>query len=330
MNSDTVFIVNTQEEFAEYFPAAVSEPDNFTDYSLLFVYGKTTNKIVNTSYDIVPETDGTYRLDVDIELVAEQATDVWYFSILVPKIPAESVIPYKKTQGVKPDAVEKIENLKTRLRIVEPTLISPGDVEYLWRANPGDVIMNYPPYLSYEEHTYFGYSDVDGKVLLCKALNFPDSAKKWKGEFVYTFVLGTITEINVQMNGTVRLYTDEKGEKYGTLELTSLEPSGPESDEPVRLQPGVYVETYPYPGRSKFYFMDDEKVKREAFATQTFKYEICEDEYAIILDNIDYEGYISTMFFRVMNNSKFEIMDLYPSTAERTGSIIMTFEKENN
>jgi hypothetical protein len=96
LNADTVFIINTQEQFAKYFPTATSKPDNFTDYSLLFAYGKTTGKIVKTSYDLVPETDGTYRLDIDIELAAEQTPDVWYVSVLVPKIPDVSIIPYKK------------------------------------------------------------------------------------------------------------------------------------------------------------------------------------------------------------------------------------------
>jgi hypothetical protein len=226
-----------------------------------------------------------------------------------------------------PDDGIKIENLQTRLRIVEPNLISPADVEYFWRADPGNIIMNYPPYHWYEEHTYFGYTDADGETLLCQVTGFPESAKQWKGEFVFTSTMGTITEINIQLSGTVRLYTGDKGEKYGTLELTSLEPTGPESNEPV-LQPGVYVETYPYPGRSKIDFIDNEKMKIEAFATLRFKYEIRKNEYAIILDNMDYEGYISTMFFRVMNNSKFEVTDLYPSTADRTGGIIMTFEIE--
>jgi hypothetical protein len=103
LNADTVFVINTQVEFDKYFPTATSKPENFTDYSLLFVYGKTTTKIVETSHDIVSETNRTYRLDVDIELGAAQAPDVWYVSILVPKIPGVSVIPLKKTLSGVPE-----------------------------------------------------------------------------------------------------------------------------------------------------------------------------------------------------------------------------------
>jgi hypothetical protein len=339
LNADTVFVINTQEEFVRYFPTATSMPDNFTDYSLLFVYGRTRNKIVETSYDIVPEANAAYRLDVDMELAAEQTPDVWYVSILVPKIPDVSVVPYKKTLSgvpeVQPDAVVKIESFQTRLRIVEPKLISPEDVEYVWRANPRDMIMYYPPYLSYQGNIYFGYTDADGKILLCEVLNFPESAKQWKAEFVHTIPLGTVTETNVKMNGTVRLYTDDKGEKYGTLELTSLEPAGPESDEPV-LQSTVYVETYPEQGNTVFDFTVPGTLQittgynYPSPLVDQYKYELHELEHAIITDHIDFEGHKATVFFRMINNSEIETEHPYPSIAERSGWIYMTLRKINN
>ncbi|MDR2773483.1 MAG: hypothetical protein LBC19_01860 [Tannerella sp.] len=48
--------------------------------------------------------------------------------------------------------------------------------------------------------------------------------------------------VKFRMSGTVRLYVDNTGEKYGTLELTSLEPSG--AREPANLQSGIYTETF--------------------------------------------------------------------------------------
>jgi hypothetical protein len=330
-NTDTVFVINTQAEFVKYFPTATSRPDNFTDYSLLFVYGTTANKIVETSHDLVPETDAAYRLNVDIEWAAEQTPDVWYVSILVPKIPGVSPIPYKKTQGQKPDAVEEIENFQTRLRIVEPKLISPKDVEYVWGANPKDIIMYYPPYHSYQGNIYFGYTDADGEILLCKVLNFPESAKQWEAEFVYIYGLGTVTETNVKINGTVRLYTDDKGEKYGTLELTSLEPTGPESDEPA-LQPGVYMETFPYPGNTRMDFIDGERVNITRNLNYSpelyeYKYEIGEHAVKFTYTN-GTRGYET--FFRVVSNSRIEMEYPYVITAERTGWQILTLERESD
>ncbi|MDR1224126.1 MAG: hypothetical protein LBL07_14795, partial [Tannerella sp.] len=58
-----------------------------------------------------------------------------------------------------------------------------------------------------------------------------EATLQWEGEFVYTTPLGTVTEVNIQMSGTVRLYTSDKGEKYGKLDMTSLEPTGPETNE---------------------------------------------------------------------------------------------------
>jgi hypothetical protein len=97
LNVDTVFVINSQEEFAKNFPTATAKPDNFTDYSLLFAYGTTTNKIVKTTHKVVAETGGTYRMDVDIELEEEQIPDVWCVTVLVPKIPDASVVPFQKT-----------------------------------------------------------------------------------------------------------------------------------------------------------------------------------------------------------------------------------------
>ncbi|MDR1097545.1 MAG: hypothetical protein LBL57_05380 [Tannerella sp.] len=230
----------------------------------------------------------------------------------------------------KPDEVVKIENLQTRLRLLDPKFYVKRDE--IWRSDPKDIIIDYPPSQEHKADTYFGYADADGQILLCEVINFPESAKQWKGAFAYTTGWTTITEINVQMSGTIRLYTDDKDEKYGTLELTSLEPV-PESSEPV-LQPGVYLETYPTPGYTKIDFIDREKVKiTEGYSSihsesYTYKYEI--REHVITLTEIN--GAISEygLFFHVLNNSKFELETFYTLLGNKTGWPVITFEKENN
>jgi hypothetical protein len=224
----------------------------------------------------------------------------------------------------------KIENLQTRLRIVESLFAEDiVPLQELWYANPKGIIMNYLPEQYHEGGAYFGYEDVDGKTVLCEVINFSEYAKQWKGEFVHTMVFVTVTEINVQMNGTVRLYTGDNGEKYGTLELTSLEPTGPESDKPA-LRPGVYVETYPYPGNTRIDFIDGEKVNITQncnFSPELYKYKYEIREHTVKFTEIDgTRGH--EKFFRVVNNSQIEIEYSYIVTAERVGWQILTLERE--
>lgn len=238
----------------------------------------------------------------------------------------------------------KIENLKTRLRIIEPYYVAAYDVENVWQANPeniiinysmrNDVIVNYPPYDSFNGSTFFGYTDENGETLLCKVSNFPDSAKKWNGEFVHEIPRAvTVTEINVLLSGIVRIETDDKGEKYGTMELTSLIPSDPESNKPV-LQPGTYRQAYPIVDnleKVKIDFIDQKKVKftvpGDPESPRTYNYEIRNDEHIIILDEIDNPGE-TTHFFRVINDSEFEVDYFYATTAEYPVFVITSFERE--
>lgn len=230
----------------------------------------------------------------------------------------------------KTDDGVKIENLQTRLRIVE-SIFDDENPEDIWRSNPKGIMMNYLPVQQSKGNAYFGYTDADGSVLLCEVINYSDFAKSWKGEFVHTTPLGTITEINILMNATIQLYTNDNGEKYGTLELMLLEQSGIESDEPT-LQSGVYLDTYPHSGCTIVDFIDKETVKITSVEVPddqfTYKYKIC--EHAIILT--DPNGVVpeQKLFFRIINNSKFELDYLYSTTAEKSGSVIMTFEREKD
>jgi hypothetical protein len=244
-----------------------------------------------------------------------------------------------------PYAVAKIENLQTRLRILDPDgnyywreHLWQSDIkdlvthENMWRWDPKNVIVHFPPQPEhYRVDTYFGYADADGQTLLCETVNFPEAALQWKEDFSSN--QGNLLEVNVQMSGTVRLYTDDTGKKYGTLELASLKPSESEGGEPVNLQLGVYTETYPGRGRTLINFIDKETLKitqmrdGEAYQTNKWRYEI-RDNYTIRLTE---EGAMSggELFFRVISDSKFEWEYMYIITAEH-GLPVMTFEKENN
>jgi hypothetical protein len=239
----------------------------------------------------------------------------------------------------KPDDGVKIENLQTRLRIIDPGYLSRESIwkydlkdsitgKNMWRWDPKNVIIHFPPLPKYYRiDTYFGYADADGRTLLCEVINFPEVASQWKEDF--SSGLGTLSEVNVQMSGTVRLYTDNTGEKYGLLELTSLEPVGA---EPANLQLGVYTETYPGRGKTLINFIDKEtleitQIYDKEIQTDKWKYEI-RDNYTVRLTE-DGEAIGGELFFRVISDSKFEMDYIYVVTAENLPPI-MTFEKENN
>jgi hypothetical protein len=105
LNADTLYVINSQEEFAKNFPTATSAPDDLSKYSLLFGYGYTTSNIIKTSYNIINESNGAYRLELDLELGTDLKPDVWYVTVLVPKIPDVTVIPIQKnlSGAVPPD-----------------------------------------------------------------------------------------------------------------------------------------------------------------------------------------------------------------------------------
>lgn len=229
----------------------------------------------------------------------------------------------------KKDDTIKIENLQTRLRIVVSPSVG-SDVEHVWRANPENMLINYPPYGSYKGNTYFGHTDEKGKTVLCKVKNLPVSVKEWKGEFVYKNTLSTITEINVRLSGIVRTETDSLGKKQGTMELTSIEPTG-SKPKPV-LQLGMYAHTYPIlDGRSaKIEFIDRKilKLMVPGSPVKTYHYEIFDTEHEIMLRDVTGVEPEQKMFFHVISDSEFETDCFCGYTAEYPGQLLMTFEKD--
>lgn len=127
----------------------------------------------------------------------------------------------------KPYAVAEIENLRTQLCIIDA-----GDLyhsEEKWNAALDEAKVIYVVTNGFRSGTYFGYADDGSKMLLCEVVNFPEIALAWKEKFSYWTPLGTAKEIDIQISGTLRLHINDAGEKYGTLELTSLEPREPDA-----------------------------------------------------------------------------------------------------
>jgi hypothetical protein len=154
-----------------------------------------------------------------------------------------------------PDRVVKIENLQTRLRIVEARNVQYP--EEVWSAGTGNILINYATAGRQKSDLYFGYTDAGGQTLLCEVTGFPEAALQWEGEVAYTTPLGTVTEVNIQMSGTVRLYTDERGEKYGKLDVTSLEPAGPETNETdICNCESLLMQDHPLSGVEAYLFKD--------------------------------------------------------------------------
>ncbi len=231
--------------------------------------------------------------------------------------------PDKQDDGI------KIENLETRLRIAVPDSLDPG-VEDLWHANIGNILVYYPPFnisyigkpYSYKGKVFFGYMDEQGAIIECEVKNLPESVKDWKAELEYDTGFGTIREINVRMNGVVRLDTAGQAIKRGTLELTSLEPSGIKSKSV--LQPGLYLLTYPsQDDRVKVDFVNEREVV--IFSKEHYHYEIRENKHTIVLKELA-SGKEWEYFFHVINDHEFEFEHPSGSVLEYPRFRILTFK----
>ena len=216
-------------------------------------------------------------------------------------------------QGKKKDDGIKIENLETRLRIAVPDSIDPT-VEDLWHANTGNILVYYPPFnISYMGRPYyykgkifFGYKDEQGAIIKCEVKNLPESVKDWKAELVYNTGFGTIREINVRINGIVRLDTVGQA-KRGMLELTSLEPSGA-GNKPT-LQRGIYFSIYPHlDTRMHINFINENDVAIPVLlpGKGVYNYAIREEKHTIMLKD-PVSGKEWVLFFHAINDCEFEL-----------------------
>ena len=250
-----------------------------------------------------------------------------YFCLLLSLVVGMSC--RKEDGSDKQDDGIRIENLDTRLRIAVPDSLDP-DVENLWHANTGNILVYYPPFnlsymgrpYSYKGKAFFGYMDEQGAIIECEVKNLPESVKDWKAELVYDTGFGTIREINVRMNGVVRLDTAGQAIKRGMLELTSLEPSGGKSKSV--LQRGLYFLTYPSQDeRVKVDFVNEREVV--FFSKGYYHYEIREDKHTIVLKDT-FSGKEWEYFFHVINDYEFEFEYPSGSVLEYPRFRILTFK----
>ncbi|WP_257123168.1 hypothetical protein [Tannerella forsythia] len=238
--------------------------------------------------------------------------------------------PDKQEDGI------RIENLQTRLRIAVPDSLDPS-VEDLWHANTGNILVYYPPFnLSYMGRPYhykgkvfFGYMNEQGAIIECEVKNLPESVKDWKAELVYDTGFGTIREINVRMNGVVRLDTAGQAIKRGVLELTSLEPSGA-GNKPT-LQRGIYRVMYPALDpwdKVRFHFINGEEIEMMPSLLPGkgyYHYAIREDKHTIVLKDT-VSGKEWEYFFHVINDCEFEFEYPSGSVLEYPRFRILTFK----
>ncbi|WP_260442331.1 hypothetical protein [Tannerella forsythia] len=254
-------------------------------------------------------------------------------SICIPLLLATGISCNKNNELPTPDDGIRIENLETRLRIVE----SYESYSDLWDANVENILIYAPPYYSaYRGDTCFGYTDEKGEVTLCKVKNLSASVKDWKAELVHDTGFGIIREINVRLSGIVQTQTDSSGYKHRTLVLTSIVPTGPKPKPTLRS--GIYWATYPmgYKKDVKIEFIDKKEVVISTTASHfkssdRYNYEILEDEHVIILKELAGKSELKPehkLFFRMINDSEFDLDLLYDNVLEYPRYRISTFKKE--
>jgi hypothetical protein len=91
----TVYVINSKEEFTMYFLSNAKCPDDFDNYTLLFVYGTTTSCIGGqTFFNISQDSDLKYSIEATVETGACAAPDAWYCAALVPKVPDDTVVAF--------------------------------------------------------------------------------------------------------------------------------------------------------------------------------------------------------------------------------------------
>lgn len=247
-------------------------------------------------------------------------------SICIPLLLATGISCNKNNELPTPDDGIRIENLETRLRIVE----SYESYSDLWDANVENILIYAPPYYSaYRGDTCFGYTDEKGEVTLCKVKNLSASVKDWKAELVHDTGFGIIREINVRLSGIVQTQTDSSGYKHRTLVLTSIVPTGPKP-KPT-LQRGIYFSTYPHlETRLSVNFVNESDVIIPVLlpGKGEYDYAIREDKHTIALKD-PISGKEWELFFRAVNDYEFELEHPWGGILEYPRFRILTFKHIN-
>jgi hypothetical protein len=91
MQADTVYVINSEEEFARYFNCETDPQIDFATKTLLFAFGRTTNGVSNIATEMSKENN-IYTLNVDIELNDATVAQGWHIAVVVDKIDTQSVL----------------------------------------------------------------------------------------------------------------------------------------------------------------------------------------------------------------------------------------------
>ena len=101
------------------------------------------------------------------------------------------------------------------------------------------------------------------------------------------------------------------------LILASAFACGKGNEKTQTLDLGIYIETYPIEGHASIDFIDRKKLAINTGSINEFYYTINEEEKTIELTLIAEPslggGMVNGFYFKIINSSKFEIGNLYPS-----------------
>jgi hypothetical protein len=91
MQHDSVYVINSEEEWANLFTCESNPQIDFATQTLLVAFGGTTNGIANISKELLFENN-TYSLTVDITLDMTAVAQGWHIVLVTDKINTQSVV----------------------------------------------------------------------------------------------------------------------------------------------------------------------------------------------------------------------------------------------
>jgi hypothetical protein len=91
MQSDIVYVINSAEEFANFFSCETDPQIDFATKTLLIVHGGLSDEIFNISTEL-SKADNTYYLKVDITYGYFTRPAQWHIALLSDKIDTQNVM----------------------------------------------------------------------------------------------------------------------------------------------------------------------------------------------------------------------------------------------
>jgi hypothetical protein len=89
---DTLYLVNSQEEFSSLISCDDLPDINFNKYSLVLGAGASGTVISSITKQLQQLSANEYHLKIDIRISGFTKADLWSISILIPKMPQDAVI----------------------------------------------------------------------------------------------------------------------------------------------------------------------------------------------------------------------------------------------